>query len=84
MKTTTIHARIQPDLKTQVEAVLNQLGISTSEAITLYFKQIHLQQGLPFEVKLPNAVTQKAMGEANAGKGKRFDSVAGLMDDLND
>lgn len=84
MKTTTIHARIQPDLKTQVESVLSQLGMSTSEAITLYFKQIHLQQGLPFEVKIPNTITQKAMEEATAGKAKRFDSVAGLMDDLND
>lgn len=84
MKTTTIHARIQPDLKMQVETVLQQLGMSTTEAITLFFNQIQLHQGLPFEVKIPNAVTQKAMKEAQNGKGKRFTSVADLMDDLND
>jgi DNA-damage-inducible protein J len=84
MKTTTIHARIQPDLKLQVEAVLQQLGLSTTEAITLFFRQIQLQQGLPFEVRLPNPVTRQAMMEASEGKVKRFGNVSDLMDDLND
>lgn len=52
-KTANMYARIEPDLKSQAEAILSALGISTSNAITMFYKQIVLQKGLPFEVKLP-------------------------------
>ena len=48
-----MYARIEPDLKSQAEAILAALGISASNAITMFYKQIVLQKGLPFEVKLP-------------------------------
>ncbi len=82
-KTATVHARIQPAVKTQAEAVLAKLGISTSEAIAIYFSQIALQKGLPFDVKIPNKKTQKAMREAREGSVKRFRSIEELMRDLN-
>ena len=55
MATTTanLYARIEPELKEQAESILNSLGIPTSNAITMFYKQIVLQRGLPFEVKLP-------------------------------
>ena len=82
-KTATVHARIQPALKTAAEAVLAKLGISTSEAIAIYFSQIALQKGLPFDVKIPNKKTQTAMREAREGQTKRFRSVEELMRDLD-
>lgn len=52
-KSANLHARIEPDVKEQAEAILNALGIPASNAITMFYKQIILQKGLPFEVKLP-------------------------------
>ena len=52
-KSANLYARIEPDLKEQAEAILSALGIPASNAITMFYKQIVLQKGLPFEVKLP-------------------------------
>ena len=52
-KTANLYARIEPELKEQAESILNSLGIPTSNAITMFYKQIVLQRGLPFDVKLP-------------------------------
>lgn len=52
-KSANLYARIEPALKEQAEAILNALGIPASNAITMFYKQIILQNGLPFEVKLP-------------------------------
>ncbi len=82
-KTASVHARMQPRLKIKAEAVLEKLGISTSEAIGIFFSQIALQQGMPFDVKIPSKTTRKAMAEARNGRTKRFTSTAALMEDLN-
>lgn len=63
-KTAVITARIEPELKESVEQVFTQLGLSTTQAITLFLRQVELQQGLPFNLKLPNATTQAALREA--------------------
>ncbi len=68
-KTATVHARIEPDLKVRVENLFSQLGLSTTEAITLYYKQVDLHRGLPFPVKIPNAGTVSALQEADSGEG---------------
>ncbi len=52
-KSANLYARIEPDLKEQAENILAALGIPASNAITMFYKQIILQKGLPFEVKLP-------------------------------
>lgn len=52
-KTANLYARIEPDVKEQAESILSSLGISVSNAINMFYKQIILQRGLPFEVKLP-------------------------------
>lgn len=54
-KTANLYARIEPELKEQAESILAALGIPASNAITMFYKQIILQRGLPFEVKLPAA-----------------------------
>lgn len=56
-KSANLYARIEPNLKEQAETILNDLGISASGAITMFYRQIILQNGLPFEVKLPEPPT---------------------------
>ena len=63
-KTDMIRARVEPALKREAEAVFSQLGLSATEAITLFYKQVTLQHGLPFAVKLPNAETREALRQA--------------------
>jgi DNA-damage-inducible protein J len=67
-KTATVRARIEPDLKIRVEHIFQKLGLSTTEAINLFYKQVELQQGLPFEVKIPNEITQKTLEKTDRGE----------------
>lgn len=53
-KTANLYVRIEPDLKEQAEKILSALGIPASNAINMFYKQIILQRGLPFELKLPS------------------------------
>lgn len=55
-KSANLYARIEPEVKEQAEAILNALGIPASNAITMFYKQIIIHNGLPFEVKLPNRI----------------------------
>lgn len=83
-KSSVVRARIDENSKEKVEAILNKLGLNTSEAIRLFFKQIELRGGLPFIIKLPNKETRQAMKDAKSGeKVEGFDSKDELFDDLN-
>ena len=68
-KTETIRARVEPELKHQAEELLRELGLSATEAITLFYKQVTMHRGLPFEVKIPNADTAEALRQAESGAG---------------
>ncbi|MCD7819697.1 MAG: type II toxin-antitoxin system RelB/DinJ family antitoxin [Lachnospiraceae bacterium] len=52
-RTSNVFARVEPDLKEQAEQVLNELGIPMSSAVSMFLKQVVLQRGIPFEMKLP-------------------------------
>ncbi len=67
-KSATVRARLEPGLKEDAEMILEQLGISTTEAIRLFFKQVQLQRGLPFNLKLPNETTKHALDDALSRK----------------
>ena len=54
-----IRARIDPELKKNVENIFSVLGLSTTEAINLLYCQVKLHKGLPFEVKIPNKDKEK-------------------------
>lgn len=54
-KTANLYARIEPEVKEQAEDILTTLGIPVSNAINMFYKQIILQRGIPFEIKLPRA-----------------------------
>ncbi len=84
-KTEMIRARVEPDLKQDAEKVFSALGLSATDAITLFYKQVALRQGLPFAVRIPNAVTREAIRQARTGEGlTSYGSVEELMADLND
>lgn len=76
-KTETIRARVEPALKRDAEAVLKKIGLTSSEAITLFLAQVKLTRGLPFPVHIPNRETRRAIREARKGRDlETFDSVA--------
>lgn len=52
-KTSTLHARIDSDLKNNAESILAQLNLTPTDAIKLFYRQIELQGGLPFDLKVP-------------------------------
>lgn len=83
MKTAMIRARIEPGLKRQVEKLLARLGLSASEAITLFYRQVELHRGLPFEVKIPNEETEQTFKKTDEGEGLvRFRNKKELFEDL--
>ena len=65
-KTETIRARMEPDLKHKAESVLADLGLNPTAAITLFYRQITLHQGLPFDVRIPNSTTREALRQSHA------------------
>jgi DNA-damage-inducible protein J len=76
-KTETIRARVEPRLKRDAEAILKKIGLTPSEAITLFLTQVKLAKGLPFPVHVPNAETRRAIREAQERKNLRtFESVS--------
>jgi DNA-damage-inducible protein J len=68
LKSASIHARIEPELKEEAEAILKELGLNATQAITLFYQQIKLNQGLPFIIRIPNKDTRKTLDETNAGQ----------------
>lgn len=78
-KSANLYARIEPNVKSEAEAILSQLGIPASNAINMFYKQIILQGGLPFDVKLPKHplnTDDMKKEEFDAEMQKGFDDVA--------
>jgi DNA-damage-inducible protein J len=81
MKTadTYVRARIDSATKKRAADALAAMGLSVSDAIRLLLLRVVEERRLPFEVKVPNAATRKAIAELEAGKGKRFSSPDARM-----
>jgi DNA-damage-inducible protein J len=76
MKTAVVHARIEPRTKSRAESVLHKLGLSPTEAIRIFYRQISLRGGLPFAVEIPNASTAETLKKSRRGEGvDEFDSL---------
>ena len=82
MKTEIINARIEPAIKASAEKIFRSLGMKTTDAISIFLSQVILKKGLPFDVRLPNKATRRAIKEVKAGKGKRYKTSQHMMDDL--
>jgi DNA-damage-inducible protein J len=63
----TVRARVDSKLKEETEKILNEIGLTTSQAITIFLKGVKRERGIPFELKIPNETTLKAMKEAKEG-----------------
>jgi DNA-damage-inducible protein J len=84
MKTAAVHSRIQPEIKEQAERILQRLGLSPTEAIRMFYTQIALRNGLPFDVAIPNEETIKALEDSRNGRNlERFDSTEELFESWN-
>ena len=82
----TITVRVDDKLKKEAGDVFKEVGMDMSTAITIYLKQVVRTNGIPFPVtaEMPNALTLKAIEEAEKGKMASFSSIDALMEDLND
>ncbi|MCB9150899.1 MAG: type II toxin-antitoxin system RelB/DinJ family antitoxin [Caldilineaceae bacterium] len=67
-KTATISVRVDEELKSEAEQVFGLLGLTSSQAITIFYRQVALQRGLPFAVRLPQIPKASAIAEAVRGK----------------
>ena len=75
-KSAVVHARIEPRTKKKAEGVLSKLGMSPTEAIRLFYRQICLRGGLPFPVLIPNDLTKETLDRSAKGEGvESFDSL---------
>ena len=79
---TYVRARIDTNTKERAADALEAMGLSISDAIRLLMLRIAEERRMPFDVKVPNSVTRKAIADLEAGKGKRFSKVDALMADL--
>lgn len=68
MKTSVIHTRIDSSLKADAESILEKIGLTPSEAVRLFYRQIELNQGIPFDVKIPNKLTVKTLEKSDLGE----------------
>jgi DNA-damage-inducible protein J len=81
MKTAAVHSRIDPEVKKTAEGILHRLGLSPTEAIRMFYTQITLRNGLPFEVEIPNEDTVEALEDSRAGRDlRKYDSVGDLFE----
>ncbi len=82
-KTAHISTRINATDKKKAEAIFKKLGITASQAISLFYKQVSLRRGIPFPVELPNEETQKAIRDAREGNLTTYGSVEELKAELS-
>jgi len=67
-RTAMIRARTEPALKSEVERILEELGMTSTEAVNLFYRQVKLQKGLPFDVRIPNKTTLETFRKTDEGK----------------
>ena len=80
---TYVRARIDTATKERAADALEAMGLSISDAIRLLMLRVADERRLPFEIKVPNARTRKAMDELESGKGKKFSNIDSFLEDLN-
>jgi DNA-damage-inducible protein J len=81
-KTATVNTRIDPLLKERAENILHQVGLSAAEAVRLFYTQICLHKGLPFEARIPNKASIQAMKDAANRKTKKASRIDDIFENL--
>lgn len=67
-KTATVRARIEPELKEQAEQIFHRLGLNATQAINLFYRQVELRNGLPFDLVIPSDTTCQTFDDTDAGR----------------
>ena len=67
-KSAIIQARIDPSVKNNAQKIFSKLNISMSEAITLFLTQVSLRKGIPFDIKIPNKLTEDTLLKSERGE----------------
>lgn len=84
-RSTTLHVRVDDEIKTQASAALASMGLTVSDAVRILLKRVVNDQAFPLELKVPNTQTRAAIEEARAmmkARATRFESADALIDDL--
>jgi len=63
-----LRARLEPELKNRAETILNRLGLNSTQAITIFYRQVELHKGLPFSVAVPSARTRRTFEATDGGR----------------
>jgi len=82
MATTMVHIRIDQRVKDRATRTLATMGLSVSDAVRMLLVRVAAEKALPFEVRVPNATTVKAMEAADRREGKRYRTAEALLKDL--
>lgn len=82
MATTMVHVRVDEKIKQRAAKTLAAMGISVSDAVRMLLVRVAAEKAPPFDVKVPNTTTVKAMRAADQGKGKRLNSGGALFKEL--
>lgn len=78
----TVQVRMPEELKQEVSHILSEVGLTPSDAINMFYKQIVLHRGIPFDVRIPNKTTLAAMNEAKSGNLPKYDNVETLFEEI--
>ena len=82
-KTATARARIEPEVKEEAEKILQDCGLTASQAISLFYRQVILERGLPFSIKSFNEETRRVLRDSEKGvEVEQFESAEALFEDL--
>jgi len=79
----TVRARIDVELKEDVEKILSEIGLSTSQAITMFMKGIKRERGIPMELKIPNELTMQVIEDARNGVNMEEITIEEMIEERN-
>jgi DNA-damage-inducible protein J len=82
MATTMVHIRVDQKTKQRATKTLAAMGMSVSDAVRMLLVRVAAEKALPFDVKVPNATTVKAMRASDKGQGKRHKTADAIFEDL--
>ncbi|WP_337431486.1 type II toxin-antitoxin system RelB/DinJ family antitoxin [Bilophila sp.] len=82
--TTMVHIRVDEKLKREACAALDGMGLSLSDAVRLLLVRVAAEKALPFEIRVPNTNTIRAMEDVKVGSLESFESVTSLMDSIDE
>jgi len=79
----TVRARVDAELKEDVEKILSEIGLSTSQAITMFMKGIKRERGIPMELKIPNELTMQVIEDARNGVNMEEITIEEMIEERN-